>query len=364
MAKDYYSTLGVSKTATDDEIKKAFRRLAHEHHPDKGGDQKKFKDINEAYQILGDKEKRTLFDTHGSAAFEQGGFGNAQNGQGFGGFHGFNQGGFDINFEDMGDLGDMLGGMFGFSGGGKKRARRGQDIQTEIAIDFLEAIHGVKKQIKLHKNTACSVCSGSGAKQGSKKETCKTCGGKGQVQKMARTMFGTMQTNVACDVCHGEGEKISDPCIECTGSGIERKTREYTVEIPSGLNDGEGVRIEREGEFPGPGGHPGDLIVRVRVKSHPAFERDEDSIISKVEIPFSTMILGGEVEIETVDGTGSLKIPEFTVAGTVFKLKGKGVPHLHSHIRGDHLVTVMPVTPKKISKEQRAILIEAKKIGL
>lgn len=364
MSKDYYAILGVKKEANEDEIKKSFRRLAHEHHPDKGGDQSKFKDINEAYQILGNKEKRALYDRHGSAAFEQGGFGGG--GGGFGGFGGggFNQSGFDINFDEMGDLSDILGGMFGFQGGGQNRKRKGSDIQTEVTIDFLESVHGVHKTIKLHKNGPCAICNGSGAKAGSSLEECKTCKGKGQVQKMNRTVFGSIQTVVTCTDCQGKGKKSTESCKECSGSGVERKTKEYQVDIPAGISDSEGVRISGEGEYPGAGGQAGDLIVRVRVKTHAIFERDRNEILSRVEVPYSTLALGGETEVATVDGNGSLKIPEATPAGTVFKLRGKGVPYLHGSGRGDHLVTVMPQIIKKLSREQKIALDDLRKIGL
>ena len=364
MPKDYYAILGVKKDASEDEIKKSFRRLAHEHHPDKGGDQQKFKDINEAYQIVGNKEKRSVYDRHGSAAFENGGAG-AQGFGGFGGFGGANgQAGFDINMDDMGDLGDILGGMFGFQGGGGGRSRRGADIQTDVTLEFLEAIHGTSKSVKLHSNGPCSTCSGTGAKPGTKMEECKTCNGKGQVQKMSRTVFGTIQTMVACSDCRGKGKKPSEPCKDCDGTGIERKTREHKFDIPAGINDGEGIRIAGEGEYPGDGGRSGDLIVRIRVKAHPHLERDGNEILSRVEVPYSTLQLGGETEVETVDGMGSLKIPEGTQAGTVFKLRGKGVPYLHSSSRGDQLVTVMPQVAKKLSKEQKQALENLRNAGL
>ncbi len=362
MAKDFYAILGVKKDASEDDIKKSFRRLAHEHHPDKGGDQQKFKDINEAYQVLGDAKKRATYDQYGSAAFEQGGMGGGP--QGFGGFGGFNQSGFDINFEDMGDLGDILGGMFGFQGGGGGRKKRGADIQTDLTIDFLEAVHGVTKTVKLHKNNPCSTCSGSGAKPGSNMDECKTCKGKGQVEKINRTVFGSIQTAVTCPDCQGKGKTPSEPCKDCDGTGVERKTREFQVAIPAGISDSEGVRIGGEGEFPGAGGHAGDLIVRIRVRSHPHLEREGNDILSRVEVPYSTLALGGETEVETVDGEGSLKVPEGTQAGTVFKLRGKGVPYLHGAGRGDHLVTVMPQVNRKLTKEQRAKLDDLRQAGL
>lgn len=363
MSKDYYKILGVEKTATDDELKKAFRRLAHEHHPDKGGDQQKFKDINEAYQVLGDKEKRAKYDRFGSAAFEQGGFGGGQGfGGGFGGFQDF-QGG--VNFEDLGDLGDILGGMFGFDGGrGGQRVKRGRDIETELVIDFLEAAHGAKKQIKLYKNSVCAVCQGTGAEPGSKMETCKTCNGKGQVQKMARTIFGAIQSAVTCPECQGQGQRRTIDCKHCSGAGIEKTTKEYSVDVPAGIDDGEALKLNGEGEHPGVGGRPGDLFVRIRVKAHSTFSREGQNVLSTAEIPYSTLQLGGEVMIDTVDGPGSLKIPEATTSGTVFKLHAKGFPYLRGHGRGDHLVTIQAKVEKKITHEQKNALEELKKTGL
>ncbi len=362
-SKDYYAILGVPKTATDDEIKKAFRRLAHEHHPDKGGEQQKFKDVNEAYQVLGDKEKRSKYDQFGSAAFEQGGFGGGGPGGFGGGFGGFD--GQNINFEDFGDLGDILGGMFGMGGGGGRRGtKRGADIETEITLDFLDAVKGVSRKISLYKHVPCDVCSGSGAEPGAKMEKCTTCSGRGSVQQMARTMFGNIQTNVTCPDCQGRGERPSAICKHCNGIGIERKTKELTLNIPAGINDGEGIQVTGEGEYPGPGGKPGNLLVRVHIKHHPVFSRDGYDVLTNSQVPFSILVLGGEVTIETVEGEGGLKIPEGTQPGTVFKIRNKGIPHLHGSGRGDQLVTVIPLVPKKLSKEQKHLMDELRKAGL
>lgn len=355
--KDYYAILGVKKDATGDDIKKAFRRLAHEHHPDKGGDQQKFKDINEAYQILGDQQKRSKYDQFGSAAFEQGGFGGGA--QGFGGFEGFN-----INMEDLGDFGDILGTMFGVGGRGGRGSKRGQDIETEVAIEFVEAVTGVKKKIKLYKHDPCSTCKGNGAEPGAKIETCKTCQGRGQVTQAVRTMFGVMQSAVPCPECGGKGSKPSQLCAQCKGAGIERKTKEIEVDIPAGIAEGETLKVSGEGEYPGFGGRPGDLYIHARVKSHPMFEREGSDVVSSVRIPYSTLVLGGEIEIDTVDGKGSLKIPEATEAGTIFKIRGKGFPFLRSSGRGDHLVTIQSLVQRKLTKEQRQAIETLRDIGL
>lgn len=360
MGKDYYKILGVEKGASADDVKKAFRRLAHEHHPDKGGDQQKFKDINEAYQILGDKDKRAKYDQFGSAAFEQGGFGAGGFGQGFGGFEGMN-----VNFEDLGDLGDIFGSMFGFGArSGGQRVRRGKDIETEVILDFLESVHGAKRTLNLYVNSACSVCSGSGAEPGSKIETCKTCSGQGQVMRATRTFFGTIQTAAACPECGGQGKRNTADCRHCSGTGIERKTREIPLDIPAGIGDGEAVKIAGAGEFPGGNGRAGDLYVRIRVKAHQDFVREDHDVLSTVFVPYSTLALGGETEIPTVDGPGSLKIPEATPAGTVFRIRGKGFPYLRGGSRGDQLVTVQPLVKKKLGRDERQAVERLKAAGL
>lgn len=357
MSKDYYKILGVEKGASEDEIKKSFRRLAHEHHPDKGGDQQKFKDINEAYQILGDKDKRTKYDQFGSAAFEQGGFGGGGYGQGFGGFDGMN-----VNFED---LGDIFGTIFGQQGGRRGPSqKRGSDIETEVVLDFLESVKGAKRKIKLYINQPCAVCRGSGGEPDSKIEECKTCNGKGQVTRATRTFFGNIQTATICPECQGLGKRHAQSCKYCSGTGIEKKTEEIDVEIPGGIDDGEAVKLAGKGEYPGTGGKAGDLYVRVRVKSHPEFTRDDQDILSTAEVPYSTMSLGGEIEINTVDGSGKLTIPEGTQPGTIFKIRGKGFPYLRGGGFGDHLVTVQTLIKKKLSKEERKAVEDLKDAGL
>ncbi|MDD5437864.1 MAG: molecular chaperone DnaJ [Patescibacteria group bacterium] len=365
MPKDYYKILGVEKNANDEEIKKSFRRLAHEHHPDKGGDPQKFKDINEAYQVLGDKQKRATYDQLGSAAFEQasaaGGFNGAN---GFGGF-GFGGQGFDVNMEDLGDLGDMLGGMFGFSSrGGRSRSKQGHDIETEVRLSFLESIFGADKEIRIYKTTACSVCHGSGSDPEGKISSCQTCGGRGRVQQAQRTIFGVMNTVVACPDCQGTGQRIEKPCKHCSGTGMEKLERTLKIKVPAGMSEGEALHLPSEGEFPGRGGRAGDLYIRIRVAAHPVFSRDDHEILSTVLIPYSILALGGTVDVDTVDGKVDLKIPAGTVAGTTFKLKGKGVPYSNGKNRGDHLVKVMPDIPNKLTREQKKLLEDLGKLGL
>lgn len=361
MSKDYYAILGVSKSASPEEIKKSFRRLAHEHHPDKGGDAQKFKDINEAYQILGDETKRKQYDQFGSAAFENGGMGGPG---GFGGFGGFDPSGFNINMDEMGDLGDMFGSVFGFGGGGGRKQKRGSNIEVDATISFLESVKGVEKTVRVYKHDACSVCDGSGAEKGSALSTCKTCEGRGQVQKMQRTILGTIQVSATCGDCAGTGNIPEKPCARCKGSGIERREEELHVPIPAGISDGEALRIDGKGEYPGKGGKAGDLFVRVRVTSHPIFEREGTDIRSSITLPFTTLTLGGSVSVETVDGPGELRIPEGTTSGTVFRLRGKGVPFLRSHGRGDHYVVVQPEIKTKLTKEQKKLLEELRNAGM
>ncbi len=362
MAKDFYKILGVEKSASQDDIKKAFRRLAHEHHPDKGGEDKKFKDINEAYQVLGDAQKRAQYDQFGSAAFEPGagGFGGGQPG-GFGfdpsGF------GFNMNMEDMGDLGDVLGGMFGFGGRGN-RETRGQNIEVDVTLTFLEMISGARKTISLYKQSACESCSGSGAEAGSSFTTCSVCKGKGQTEKVQRTIFGTVQVAVPCMDCQGKGKMPEKKCSACKGDGVQRREKKMEIDIPAGISEGEVLKITGEGEYPGRQGRPGDLFVRVHITQHPVFGREGNDVYSTVQVPYTTLSLGGSVDVETVDGMGQLKIPEATQGGTVFKLRGKGVPFLRSRGRGDQYVTVHPLVNKNLTHEQKKQLEELKKTGL
>lgn len=360
MSKDYYQTLGVEKNASPEEIKKAYRRLAHECHPDKnGGDGQKFKKVNEAFQVLNDAQKRAQYDQFGSAAFEPGGFGA---GDPFGGV-GFEPGGFNVNFGDMGDLGDILGGMFGF-GSHSTRQRKGQDIQVDIEIEFLDAVRGVNKKITLYKHDECSSCAGSGAAAESKINTCKVCGGQGRVQRAQRTVFGMMQSFAACPECQGQGERPEKLCAKCRGAGTEKRNQEIEISIPAGISEGDAIKINGAGEYLGRGARPGDLLVRVSIRPHPIFERQGSDIYSKVEIPYSIITLGGKIDIDTVDGAGSLKIPPATKPGTVFKLRGKGLPFMRSLGRGDHLVTVQVKVEKKLSRQQNELIEKLRELGL
>jgi molecular chaperone DnaJ len=363
MAKDFYSILGVSKTASDDEIKKAFRRLAHEHHPDKGGDPSKFKDVNEAYQVLGDKQKRATYDQFGSAAFENGGAGQGPFGGGFGGFPGGGFG-FDFNGQDFGDLNDVLGEMFGFSQrGGGSRQKRGRNIEVDLDLTFREAIFGAEKNIRLYRQTICSNCKGEGAEQGSKLETCAKCSGTGQVKQSQRTMFGTFQSVAQCPDCHGRGQKPEKPCHVCHGYGVEKREENLSIRIPAGVDVDTVLQVEGQGETPSFGGKPGDLLVRVNIKNDERFEREGQDLHSIESVPFTILALGGFIDVETIDGKENIKINEGTPTGTVITLRGKGVPYRNGG-RGNQLIRLEADVPRKLSKEQKTLLEQLRKEGI
>jgi len=355
MNKDYYSVLGVEKSASQDEIKKAFRKKAHIYHPDKkGGDEAKFKEANEAYQVLGDEQKRRQYDQFGSAGMGGAGFGGGQGG--FGGGSGYQ----NIDMDDLGDMFGGLGDIFGFGGGGRRAQgpRRGEDIQAILTISFEDAVFGVDRDIDLRKNVVCDVCKGSGAKPGAKIETCKTCGGAGKIRKIQRTILGNMQTEVICPDCNGEGKTYSEKCSQCHGAGIENKNIKLTVKIPAGINNGESIRLTGQGEAGEKGASSGDLYLKMRVAESKKFHREGYNITTKKEISFTQAALGDKIEIETIHGNVNLKIPEGTQSGTIFKLRSKGVKELSGRGHGDHLVEVIVKTPKNLNKKQKTLLKE------
>lgn len=358
MNKDYYKVLGVDKGASPEEIKKAFRKLAHEHHPDKkSGDEAKFKELNEAYQVLSDSKKRSQYDQFGSA-FEHGQAGGGA--QGFGGFGDFS-GGFNVNMDDLGDIFGGLGDVFGFSGGGSRRRqsqRRGSDIQVLLTIDFSEAVFGAEKEISLKKTVKCPKCQGEGKEPGTEIITCKTCGGKGQVVRVQRTILGNMQVQMACEDCRGEGKIFKEKCSACRGAGLAQQIVNLKVKIPAGIDNNETIRLSGQGEAAAKGGQAGDLYLKIRVNSDRRFQRDGFNIKSRLEINFSQAALGDKIETITVDGPVELKIPEGTQSGRVFILRDKGVPHLNGRGRGNHLVEVVVKTPTGLSKKQREVLKE------
>lgn len=358
MAKNYYEILGVSKGANDDEIKKAYRKLAHKYHPDKsGGDEAKFKELNEAYQVLSDKSKRAQYDQFGQTF--QGGQGG---GQGFGGFdfsgfQGFGgQGqGFDFEFGGNGGFEDIFSDIFG-GGGSSRRRARGQDIQVDTEISFQEMVRGVEKEVKLYKRAVCDRCKGSGGEPGAGKKTCPTCHGAGKIKKAMRSIFGNIEQIVQCPDCQGAGEVYDKKCSKCGGDGRVREEQKIRFKVPAGIESGQTISLQGEGEAGERGGQDGDLYVTVRVNPHPKFSRKGQDILSTELVSFATAALGGKIEIETIDGRLILKIPAGTQSGETFRIKEKGVPYLSGRGIGHHLVKVVVRVPKKLSREQKELL--------
>ena len=354
MAKNYYDILGVAKGASPDEIKRAFRKKAHEYHPDKGaGNEEKFKEVNEAYQVLSDAGKRQQYDTYGENYQQAGGFnwqggGNPFEGFGFGG----GQGGFNVDF----DLGDIFGDMFGGQQERASRRNRGIDLEMGIAVSFEEAVFGAEKTITLEKHDSCKTCGGTGAENGAKVITCPKCHGTGQIVTMRRTIFGQVQSRAACDRCEGTGKVPEVPCKTCGGSGIKRQEKTVQVKIPAGIDDGQRIRVAGEGEMGYRGSNPGDLYLVVRVSKSREFARDGYNLLKDVPISFTQAALGTKILLKTLDGDIELKIPSGTQPNTVFKVKGKGVPHLQHSGRGDLLVTARVVIPGKLSKREKELL--------
>lgn len=358
MSKDYYNILGVDKNASQDDIKKAFRKKAHQCHPDKAnGDEAKFKEINEAHQVLGNATKRSQYDQFGSA-FQNGQAGGGPSG--FSGFDGFStQGGqWNVNVDDLGDIFSGIGDAFGFGGRKRGRVKRGSDIQVMLTIEFNEAVFGVEKEISLKKTVKCDKCKGNCAEPGSKIETCKMCGGSGRVNRVQRTILGNMQVQMTCENCGGEGKTYERKCSKCSGTGICQELAKLKIKIPAGINDGETIRLTGQGEAGEKGALAGDLYLIIKVHSDLRFNRDGYNILSKAEINFTQAALGDKIDIMTVDGPVKLKIPEGTQSGKIFRLRSKGVPHLHGRGRGDHLVEVIVKTPAGLNRKQKRILEE------
>ncbi|WP_427339529.1 molecular chaperone DnaJ [Caloranaerobacter sp. DY30410] len=351
--RDYYEILGVSKNASEQEIKKAYRKLAKKYHPDLNpGDkeaEQKFKEINEAYEVLSDPEKRARYDRFGHAGVN----GNAAGGfeQGFGGFEGF--GGFGDIFDD---IFEAFGG--GFSRRRKSGPKRGADLKYTLDLEFEEAAFGVEKEIKIRRTENCSVCNGTGAKPGTKKTTCPKCNGTGELRYAHNTPFGQFVNVRTCDRCHGTGEIIEVPCSNCGGTGKERRLRKINIKIPAGVDTGSVIPLRGEGEPGEKGGPPGDLYVYINVLPHEIFEREGNDVICEIPITFVQAALGATIEVPTLDGKVRYKIPEGTQTGTIFRLKNKGIPYIRGNGRGDQYVKVKVQVPKKLNEKQKQILRE------
>lgn len=358
--RDYYDILGVDKNADAQAIKKAYRKLAMKYHPDRNPDNKeaeeKFKEVNEAYEVLSDENKRRTYDQFGHEGVNgQGGFG----GQGFGG-QGF--GGFEDIFGDV--FGDIFGGGFGNSRTRRRGPERGSDIRHSINISFEEAAFGKKTSIKLNRSEECSECNGSGAKVGTSKKTCPTCNGAGEVRTVQRTPFGNIASSRICSTCEGEGEVIESPCPKCSGRGSTRKVKTIEVDIPAGIDDGQMIKLSGQGEIGSKGGPRGDLYLVINVERHPLFTREGTDIHFEMPITFVQAALGDEIEVPTLDGKVKYKVPEGTQTGTVFRLREKGIPRIRGNSRGDQYVKVVVDVPKKLNESQKDILREfAKECG-
>lgn len=354
MAKrDYYEVLGVSKNASDDEIKKAYRKAAVQYHPDKeGGDEAKFKEVSEAYEVLKDSSKRQRYDQFGHAGVGgNGGAGNPY--EGFGGFGGFN--GQNINF-DFGDggLGDIFGQFFG--GGGRSQGpKRGQDVEVSLQLTFEEAVFGVEEKISLEMDDECSHCHGTTVEPGYEMKTCPTCHGAGQVNRVMNTIFGPIQQAATCETCGGRGKVPEKVCTVCRGKGVERRKQTINLKVPAGIDDGATIRLSERGEAIG-NGKKGDLYIHIRVKAHKKFTREGDIILSEQHISMVEAALGTEIDVETVDGLIRMKVPAGTQSGTDFKLSNHGVPHMKSDKRGPHIVSIVVDTPTRLSRKQREML--------
>ena len=352
--RDYYEVLGVSKDASADEIKKAFRKAAVQHHPDKeGGDETKFKEINEAYEVLKDSQKRQRYDQFGHAGV--GGNGGGFSGNPFEGFGGFNGQNVHFDFGD-GGLGDIFGQFFGGGAGQQQRGpKRGRDVETTLNLTFEEAVFGVERNVELDMDDECSHCKGTAVEPGYSMKTCPTCQGAGQQQRVMNTIFGQIQQAVICETCRGTGRVPEKVCTVCKGKGTERNRQSITLKVPAGIDDGATIRLTGRGEAVG-GGTRGDLYVNIRVKAHKKFTREGDIILSDEHISMVQAALGTEIDVETVDGVVRMKVPAGTQSGTDFKLTAHGVPHLRGSARGAHIVRIVVDTPTKLTKKQKDLL--------
>lgn len=354
--RDYYEVLGVGRDAGEDEIKKAYRRLARQYHPDVNKEpdaEEKFKEVKEAYEVLSDSQKRAAYDQFGHAATD-GGAG------GYGGF-----GGFDGGFGDMGGFGDIFDMFFG-TGGARRNPnapKRGADLQYHLTIEFKDAVFGLETDITIPRTEDCDTCSGSGAKPGTRPETCSVCRGTGQQEFVQNTAFGRIVNRRMCSACKGEGRIIRETCDNCRGSGKVKKQRKIHIKIPAGVDDGAQLRVSGEGEAGSRGGPPGDLYVVLSVKPHPFFEREGEDLYCEIPLTFAQAALGDEIEVPTLTEKVKLKIPPGTQTHTYFRLKGKGVPRLRGYGQGDQHVKVVVVTPTNLTEEQKRLFRELAALG-
>ena len=352
--RDYYEILGVDKGASDDEIKKAYRRSAVKYHPDKdGGDEEKFKEVSEAYEVLRDSQKRQRYDQFGHAGVGgNGGGAGYSSGNPFGGFNGQ-----DVHFDfGEGGLGDIFGQFFG-GGGGRQAPRRGRDVEVSLQLTFEEAVFGMEEKIQLEMNDECEHCKGTIVEPGYEMKTCPTCKGAGQVNRVMNTIFGAIQQASTCETCDGRGKVPEKVCTVCRGKGVQRRMKSINLKVPSGIDDGATIRLRGYGEAIG-NGEKGDLYVHIRVKAHKKFTREGDIILSEQHIGMVEATLGTEIDVETVDGNVRMKVPAGAQSGTDFKLSGHGVTHPNSSQRGPHIVSIMVDTPTKLSKKQKELLEE------
>jgi molecular chaperone DnaJ len=367
MAKDLYEILGVSKSASADEIKRAYRKLAHQYHPDKGGgNEEKFKEINEAYQVLSDPPKKQQYDqfgtTYNSAGGGQPGGGYASSG--YNPFEGFGFSGQGGQASGWGngvefDIGDIFSDIFG-GGGGRKQSRRqkGVDLEMPLSITFEDSMRGVTKTVTLEKSDRCESCQGTGATEGTKVVTCSKCHGQGQVLTQRRTIFGVMQSASTCEVCEGDGKVPEKPCQRCGGRGVRKREKTIEIKVPAGIDNGQRMKVAGEGEVGYRGSSPGDLYVVIKVAPSKDFRRDGQNLYKEVPISFVQAVLGAKINVSLVDGLIELKIPAGTQPGTVMKVGGKGAPIVNSGRNGDLYITIRVIIPNKLSKKEKELVSE------
>jgi molecular chaperone DnaJ len=363
MAKDYYKILGVAREANADEIKTAYRKLAHKYHPDKGGDAEKFKEINEAYQILSNQEKKSQYDRFGQT-FEGR---NGQPGAGFGGQEGWFWGRQDANFDfEFGDLGEMVEEMFGFGEPKKKKdIKKGKDIRIDIEISLEDACRGIEKEFTLSRNGRCERCAGVGAEPGTKVKECFSCRGTGQVQQIKKTFLGSFTKYIVCPECGGEGYRPEKPCNVCKGEGRIKSEKKLKIAVPAGVDSNQTIRVQGEGEAGKRGGKAGDLYVRIFIKPHQLFERKGDDLFINIPITLSDAVLGNEIEVPTIEGKNILlNVAPGTESKKVFRVSGKGIPRFGGYGNGDMYVELNVRIPKKLSRTQKELIEKLKEEGL